>query len=165
MDDALTLLYVQDETDDTPFGKRICEPTPHPFLSGKSITSITCGFDHCFARTWGGTILAWGGNSYGQLGIGHHDDVQVPVKQKQLGGLSITKMSCGGNHTFVLTRGGGVWCAGRNDRGQLGLAHYEHQCTFQVWSPSSNSPHISHSIRPDLIMTFKTSPLIRFDPV
>jgi alpha-tubulin suppressor-like RCC1 family protein len=150
MDDALTTLYAQDEKDDTPFGKRLCEPTPHPFLSGKSITSITCGFDHCFARTWGGTILAWGGNSYGQLGVGHHEDVQVPVKHKQLGGLSITKISCGGNHTFVLTRGGGVWCAGRNDRGQLGLAHYEHQCTFQV-QPLLPSSHHVPIIRFDLI--------------
>ncbi|NXE52414.1 SRGEF factor, partial [Casuarius casuarius] len=68
-----------------------------------------------------------GANSYGQLGLGHKEDVLVPqslkdVSCKYQGFKSITG---GGGHSAVITDAGELFVCGHNREGQLGLNHLE----------------------------------------
>uniref|UniRef100_A0A061R4H9 Regulator of chromosome condensation n=1 Tax=Tetraselmis sp. GSL018 TaxID=582737 RepID=A0A061R4H9_9CHLO len=49
-------------------------------LSGKNVTRIVAGGYHALAVTGLGEMYAWGNNVYGQLGLGHFDEVQVPTR-------------------------------------------------------------------------------------
>ncbi|KAL2002661.1 hypothetical protein VTN02DRAFT_6271 [Thermoascus thermophilus] len=77
-------------------------------------------------------LYSFGSNSSGQLGIGHVEDVSLPVRclfsssleddiLKQEGG-EITRIAAGGNHTLVLFKSGAVYAAGYNADGRCGVA-------------------------------------------
>ncbi|XP_058993653.1 secretion-regulating guanine nucleotide exchange factor isoform X4 [Mustela lutreola] len=67
-----------------------------------------------------------GANSYGQLGLGHKEDVLLP---QQLSDFCkpecIRRITGGGGHSAVVTDGGGLFVCGLNKDGQLGLGHTE----------------------------------------
>uniref|UniRef100_A0A8C0TLD5 Secretion regulating guanine nucleotide exchange factor n=1 Tax=Canis lupus familiaris TaxID=9615 RepID=A0A8C0TLD5_CANLF len=71
-------------------------------------------------------LLAWGANSYGQLGLGHKEDVLLP---QQLDDFCkpecIRRITGGGGHSAVVTDGGSLFVCGLNKDGQLGLGHTE----------------------------------------
>ncbi|XP_027972755.1 secretion-regulating guanine nucleotide exchange factor isoform X3 [Eumetopias jubatus] len=71
-------------------------------------------------------LFAWGANSYGQLGLGHKEDVLLP---QQLNDFCkpecIRRITGGGGHSAVVTDGGGLFVCGLNKDGQLGLGHTE----------------------------------------
>ncbi|XP_063584593.1 secretion-regulating guanine nucleotide exchange factor isoform X3 [Pongo abelii] len=71
-------------------------------------------------------LFAWGANSYGQLGLGHKEDVLLP---QQLNDFckprSIRRITGGGGHSAVVTDGGDLFVCGLNKDGQLGLGHTE----------------------------------------
>jgi alpha-tubulin suppressor-like RCC1 family protein len=48
-------------------------------LSGKTITQVAVGFNHCIALASDGAVYTWGDNSYGQLGDGSTTNSNVPV--------------------------------------------------------------------------------------
>ena len=95
--------------------------------SGNSIigmVAVTAGNQHSVALNSDGTMLAWGWNSYGNLGIGtagglHNNPVWVvdgagnPV-------TDIVAVSAGGNHTVALKTDGTLIGWGRNLSGELG---------------------------------------------
>lgn len=77
-------------------------------------------------------LFSFGSNSSGQLGIGHVEDVSLPIRclfsssleddiLKQEGG-EITRIAAGGNHTLVLFKSGAVYAAGYNVDGRCGVA-------------------------------------------
>ena len=82
-------------------------------------------------------IFALGSNGSGQLGIGHMDDVSLPVEcifdddtdnqqnanDKVVGGRrgKVKRISCGGNHTLILFEDGAVYAAGLNDDLRCGV--------------------------------------------
>uniref|UniRef100_A0A8C4K6M8 Secretion regulating guanine nucleotide exchange factor n=1 Tax=Dromaius novaehollandiae TaxID=8790 RepID=A0A8C4K6M8_DRONO len=75
-----------------------------------------------------------GANSYGQLGLGHKEDVLVPqslkdVSCKYQGFKSITG---GGGHSAVITDAGELFVCGHNREGQLGLNHSEDALHFTL---------------------------------
>ncbi len=90
-------------------------------LSG--VTSITTngwqsdGFS-AFALLDDGTVRAWGGNGFGQLGIGTTVNSYVPVPIPGLAG--VTKVVSSGLSTYALLSNGTVWAWGGNADGQLG---------------------------------------------
>lgn len=43
---------------------------------------VVCGYAHTLALTDEGTLYVWGGNSYGQLGIGNKTNACNPVMVK-----------------------------------------------------------------------------------
>lgn len=49
-----------------------------------------------------GEVFTFGGNSYGSLGLGHTNDILVPTLVKELSGITISDIACGGDHTLAL---------------------------------------------------------------
>ncbi|MDI6788950.1 MAG: RCC1 repeat-containing protein, partial [Planctomycetota bacterium] len=82
------------------------------------ITAVACGNEHTLAVGSGGTVFAWGYNTYGELGDGDNSTKYTPV---QTVGLSnITAVAAGYNHSLALKNDGTVHSWGRNNYGQLG---------------------------------------------
>ncbi|XP_042547540.1 secretion-regulating guanine nucleotide exchange factor isoform X2 [Dipodomys spectabilis] len=86
-------------------------------------------------RMYGG-LESWkgkGANSYGQLGLGHKEDVLLPQKLKDFCKPGhIKKITGGGGHSAVVTDGGGLFVCGLNKDGQLGLGHTEDVLYFTL---------------------------------
>jgi alpha-tubulin suppressor-like RCC1 family protein len=94
-------------------------PAPVPGLS--DVQDVQGGREHVVALTASGTVLVWGSNQYGQLGLGDSANrtqptpVTVPCSS---GGVQA--VDAGHYQTFALCGDGTVWGWGRNVDGQLG---------------------------------------------
>jgi alpha-tubulin suppressor-like RCC1 family protein len=83
-------------------------------------SAISSGTTHVTAIKTNKTIWAWGGNTYGQLGLGNNTQRNAPTQIGTLSDWSI--IASGGLHTLainVTTRS--LWAWGSNSNGQLGL--------------------------------------------
>ena len=67
------------------------------------------------------SVLAWGLNNHGQLGLGHVDNTVHPTEIEAFEGKNIKSIVGGEHHTIALTEEGEVYGFGKNDEGQLGL--------------------------------------------
>jgi alpha-tubulin suppressor-like RCC1 family protein len=86
--------------------------------AGAVTPMVSMGDTHGLALRADGTVLAWGSDTYGQLGVGRPLISTVPVK---VPGLSSVISIAGGNgHTLAVRQDGTVWAWGQNDFGQLG---------------------------------------------
>ncbi|XP_057691823.1 secretion-regulating guanine nucleotide exchange factor isoform X2 [Corythoichthys intestinalis] len=81
-------------------------------------------------------LVAWGANSYGQLGQGHEEDQAVPqlCNKAALRRKTVRVLCGGGGHTVVVTDDGEAFACGHNNRGQLGLGHTANCSTLQHFS-------------------------------
>ncbi|KAF6106130.1 secretion regulating guanine nucleotide exchange factor [Phyllostomus discolor] len=71
-------------------------------------------------------LFAWGANSYGQLGLGHKEDVLLPQQLNDFcKPVCVRRITGGGGHSAVITDGGSLFVCGLNKDGQLGLGHTE----------------------------------------
>ncbi|KAJ8777660.1 hypothetical protein J1605_014313 [Eschrichtius robustus] len=71
-------------------------------------------------------LFAWGANSYGQLGLGHKEDVLLPQQLSNFCNPGCVKrITGGGGHSAVVTDEGSLFVCGLNKDGQLGLGHTE----------------------------------------
>ncbi|XP_068255271.1 secretion-regulating guanine nucleotide exchange factor isoform X4 [Nyctibius grandis] len=70
-------------------------------------------------------LFLQGANSYGQLGLGHKEDVLVPQSLKDVSCKcqDIKSITGGGGHSAVITGAGELFVCGHNKDGQLGLNH------------------------------------------
>lgn len=98
-----------------PHRLRICEDD--------EIVSVSCGGFFTLALMKSGKMYSWGQNSFGQLGLGHLADKNVP--QEIVFKEKIVSVNCGGYHSIVVTSNYHIWVWGRNNVGQLGLGHTE----------------------------------------
>lgn len=75
-----------------------------------------------------------GANSYGQLGLGHKEDVLVPqlLKDVSCKCQDIKSIAGGGGHSAVITGAGELFVCGHNKAGQLGLNHTEDVLCFTL---------------------------------
>ncbi|XP_010174187.1 secretion-regulating guanine nucleotide exchange factor, partial [Antrostomus carolinensis] len=75
-----------------------------------------------------------GANSYGQLGLGHKEDVLVPQSLKDVSFKcqDIKSITGGGGHSAVITGAGELFVCGQNKDGQLGLNHTEDVLHFTL---------------------------------
>jgi alpha-tubulin suppressor-like RCC1 family protein len=89
-------------------------------LSG-GITAIAAGGTHSLALHLGGTVLAWGQNNLGQIGIGTADErpITEPVEVHSLS--TATAISAGWFTSMALRSDGTVVSWGENTFGQLGI--------------------------------------------
>lgn len=71
-----------------------------------------------------GTVWAWGGNNYGQLGNDTQSSSSLPVQVKNMTGdgylSGITSISMGVGHALALGEDGTVWAWGDNTNRQIG---------------------------------------------
>ncbi|XP_036810126.1 probable E3 ubiquitin-protein ligase HERC3 isoform X2 [Oncorhynchus mykiss] len=95
-------------------------PQPVKSLSGIPLAQITAGGDHSFALSLSGAVFGWGKNSAGQLGLRDTIDRAAPAPVDCLNLKKTVAVSCGGEHTAVLTKGGLVFTFGSGRYGQLG---------------------------------------------
>ena len=94
---------------------------------GGNVLQISSGSFHTCALLESGDIRCWGGNYWGQLGLGHRNtigDNEQPASINALNfGQKVIQVSATGTHTCVLLENGGVRCWGYNDNGELGLGY------------------------------------------
>jgi alpha-tubulin suppressor-like RCC1 family protein len=96
--------------------------TATPVVRLTNVVAISAGGvpgeSHSVALKGDGSVVAWGANLHGQLGV-----LGVPWRSTfgAVGGLaSITSISAGALHTLALRNDGTVWAWGDNSDGQLG---------------------------------------------
>uniref|UniRef100_A0A8C6I9P4 Secretion regulating guanine nucleotide exchange factor n=1 Tax=Mus spicilegus TaxID=10103 RepID=A0A8C6I9P4_MUSSI len=86
-------------------------------------------------------LFAWGANSYGQLGLGHKEDVFLPQQLSDFCQTGCIKsVTGGGGHSAVVTDGGDLFVCGLNKDGQLGLGHTEEVLRFTICNPLLGCP-------------------------
>jgi alpha-tubulin suppressor-like RCC1 family protein len=93
-------------------------------LLGKVVTSISAGGLHCLAGCADGTLVSWGANGSGQLGIGTRTDSRTPVDITGTGGLvrkTVIAVAAGAAHSLVLCADGAMAAWGGNSNSQLGI--------------------------------------------
>ena len=93
--------------------------------------ALAAGYDHTCALLNAGTVKCWGGNSFGQLGLG--DAADRGDAANELGdnlpavalgaGKTAKAIAAGYQHTCALLSDDTVKCWGRNTNGQLGLGN------------------------------------------
>ncbi|RHY51203.1 hypothetical protein DYB34_005662, partial [Aphanomyces astaci] len=86
---------------------------PTALLLPSSVQAIACGSRHTLAITSEFTVLSWGWNMYGQLGLGHLDTVRIPTDIPSFLGHKVVQIVCG-----VHPHGSFAW--GRGTDGEVG---------------------------------------------
>ncbi|XP_041043914.1 uncharacterized protein LOC121277979 [Carcharodon carcharias] len=89
-------------------------------LTGMPVAQITAGGEHSFALSLSGAVFGWGRNNHGQLGLKDTEDIDKPNYVKLLECKKTIHISCGEEHTAVLTKDGLVFTFGAGRHGQLG---------------------------------------------
>ncbi|HLX52768.1 MAG TPA: hypothetical protein VKR58_02450, partial [Aquella sp.] len=85
---------------------------PHELKLSQIIVSVSCN-NHTIALTNSNEIYVWGRNHYGQLGLGHKNNMYVP--SKLLMDEPIGSVSCGQRHTVALTKSGKCYMWGLHE--------------------------------------------------
>lgn len=105
-------------------GSALATDLPHPLLQSglvplENIERIEAHRYHTCALTTAGGVKCWGNNENGRLGVGDLSKRTLPT---DVVGLTsgVKLIESGGQHTCVVTTGGGVKCWGQNLYGQLG---------------------------------------------
>lgn len=87
---------------------------PHP------ATALAAGERHALVLLENGDVYAFGGNFYGQLGLGHTQNALTPVRIADFP-EPVRAIAAGENHSLAVLRNGDVYAFGSNENGQLGL--------------------------------------------
>ncbi|NVB43353.1 hypothetical protein G6O69_36345 [Pseudenhygromyxa sp. WMMC2535] len=91
------------------------------------VVDVELGAFHTCALLSDGGVMCWGGNEYGQLGLGHINNIGDDESPSSESAVSlpgaVEQLALGGYHSCALLSGGEVSCWGQNQYGQLGLGH------------------------------------------
>jgi len=87
-----------------------------------TFTSLAAGFNHTCALGTDGNAYCWGGNDYGQLGVGDTTDRAIPTLVTMPSSVNFTAIAAGHDHACALGSDEVTYCWGGNDYGQLGTA-------------------------------------------
>jgi alpha-tubulin suppressor-like RCC1 family protein len=109
----------------------LCNPTPTPIAGLSGVTEVATGYAQSLALLADGTVMAWGSNNDGILGIGTATGPQscgevgvegpCTVAPMVVQGLSgVTAIASGWLHNLALLEDGTVMAWGYNLSGQLG---------------------------------------------
>mgnify|MGYP000202597383 CR=1 FL=1 len=86
-------------------------------LESERVVCLSVGSLHSVIVTEAGILYSFGWNYYGQLGLGHKDNVNTPRRVA----IQAVRSACAGDyHTAAVTREGSLFSWGHNDLGQLG---------------------------------------------
>ncbi|XP_054475896.1 probable E3 ubiquitin-protein ligase HERC4 isoform X2 [Anoplopoma fimbria] len=89
-------------------------------LSGLPLVQVAAGGEQSFALSVSGGVSGWGRNDRGQLGLGDTTDRHTPTPVHCLNMKTTIHISCGKDHTAILTKNGAVFTFGSGQYGQLG---------------------------------------------
>ena len=110
-----------------PFPQAITSLDPTKLQPPERVTAIAAGGNHSMAVTVGGSLLAFGSNSSGQLGLGDTENRFTPTKVPLVGkggaAVRAVQVQCGAAHSILLAQRLGrmeVKTVGDNSYGQLG---------------------------------------------
>lgn len=118
-------------------GSTASRSTPEVIAGLSNVTNISAGTSHSLAVS-NGVVMAWGRNTYRQLGDGTNTTRTTPV-QVQGGLSSVVAVSAGDIHSLALKSDGTVWAWGYNSSGQLGDGSTTYRSTpVQVQGGLSN---------------------------
>jgi alpha-tubulin suppressor-like RCC1 family protein len=104
-------------------GSRVSSATPvrASFPGGiPAATAVSAGYDASLAVGAKGYVLAWGTNTFGELGDGSTTDSLGPEGVSLPGGVAATAVSEGQDTSLALGSDGHIYAWGRNEDGQLG---------------------------------------------
>lgn len=90
-------------------------------LPNNETVSYACIINHTACITEQGNCYIWGGNEYGQLGLGDTNSRISPNLLTLPNGDKIGFIACGGYYTICLSNQGNCYIWGFNKSGQLGL--------------------------------------------
>ena len=107
-----------------------------------SATAVACGLYHTAVLLANGTVMTFGANQYGYLGVNDTTTRQTPV---QVFGISTAiAIACGFTTTMMILANGTVWSIGLNTYGQLGVNDtVQRNIPVQVWGISSSAVAIA----------------------
>ena len=85
---------------------------------------IAAGQAQTLAIQKDGSLWAWGGNFFGQLGLNDTTDRHIPTRVGSASNwVAVAAGGYGGHHSLALRSDGSLWAWGYNFYGQLGLNH------------------------------------------
>ncbi|KAL0485548.1 ultraviolet-B receptor UVR8 [Acrasis kona] len=115
------------------------------FAATGNVVDICAGSFHTVMLSSKGTVVSWGYNNEGELGLGHAHHKNKPTVIKALTFKTITNIYVGSSHNFALSSTGEVYGWGKNGHGQLSLGHFN-DCTRPVLIKSFNVNHLRRVI-------------------
>jgi alpha-tubulin suppressor-like RCC1 family protein len=100
-------------------------------FNNERVVMISCCSRHSMALTECGHVYSWGSNECGQLGIGNtvnsNEPKFVAVIDENKCNVFIEKISCGLDHSLLLSSDGNIYAFGRNKSGELGNQKEENE--------------------------------------
>ncbi|XP_049936854.1 ultraviolet-B receptor UVR8-like isoform X2 [Nymphaea colorata] len=98
-------------------------PTVVASLGGIPVEGVGAGLWHTVCISKDGDVYAFGGNQFGQLGIGEDQAMTLPklLEDAILENKHVKIVSCGARHSAIVTEDGKAFSWGWNKYGQLGL--------------------------------------------
>ena len=107
--------------------------------SGSSATSILNGYQlsakglHSCSILDNGSLMCWGLNNRGQIGIGTTTGAHTPQWVDLGSGTNVTEVANGYRHTCAILENGSLMCWGENFNGQLGNGQSYWTQTTPLW--------------------------------
>ena len=99
------------------------------FFKDKEIVHVYCLDFSSFVLLKSGSVYGFGWNSVGALGIGNTINQTIPQELVYFKNIPISKIYCGCNHSFAITKSNKVYCWGDNIYWQLGLGDDKNRLT------------------------------------
>jgi alpha-tubulin suppressor-like RCC1 family protein len=107
------------------------------------IKTVKCGMRHTGLVTINGDLYLWGQGRHGQCADGDKTSKIYTPKRIPLGeNLLVDDLSCGSQHSVIITKSGEILVAGYNQHGQLGIG---------VDSKGTSTFTLLHFILPPLV--------------
>jgi hypothetical protein len=108
------------------------QPTPVLIAGGNVWATVSADWGHTCAIRTNGTLWCWGGNNYGQVGIGSVVTPQSTPIQEITGATTWATVATGIAHTCATRTNGTLWCWGNNNQGEAGQGNLDSPNTSPI---------------------------------